>query len=368
MIDIDEIREVELAMGLPRLNAVFTLYYDETNNIRRLHIRPDGLNVKQPKVFVLGGVAHPGAPKPIELTRLRADLRLQPSVRELKFKHLADGEFLEALASPKVGAFLDWLLAEHLTLHVFALDPLYWSIVDVIDSILAERRDRRLNSARDHLKNDLYGLLRLDPDRTVDLLGRYNYPDVGRARRKAFIAELLVQLEENVAVFPEFNYDMLKGVLQIAYSLERLPFLEDEQANVLIDRFATFFVKRICLFKHSHHVLDVEELIEAEMLRQPILDRGAPYEGYRFAVSHDEAGIQVADLTVGLLGRLFSFVVIHDRDSLDAIRQSLSERQAATLASLSQVLAASLKETPAFVQVVMSLEDQFKLWRFVDAG
>lgn len=368
MINIDEMREAELAMGLPRLNAVFTLYYDETNNIRRLHVRPDGLNVKQPKVFVLGGVAHPGAPKPVDLTRLRADLRLQPSVRELKYKHLADGEFLEALASPKVGVFLDWLLGEGFTVHLFALDPLYWSIVDVIDSILAEHRDWRLDQARDHLKNDLYGLLRLEPDRTINLLRRYDYPDVGRARRKAFVAELLVQLQEHEAAFPKFNYDMLKGVLQIARSLERLPFLEDERPNVLIDRFATFFVKRICLFKHSHHVLDVEELVKAEMLRQPILDRGAPYERYRFADSHDEAGIQVADLTVGLLGRLFSFVVAHDRDSLDAIRRSLSERQAATLASLSRVLADSLKETPAFVQVVMSLEDQFKLWRFVDAA
>ena len=115
---------------------------------------------------------------------------------------------------------------------------------------------------------------------------------------------------------------------------------------MLIDRFAVFFIKRICLFKHSHHVLDVEELVRAEMMRQPILDRGAPYEQYRFATSHDEAGIQVADLMVGVLGRLFSFIVAHDRESLDAIRQSLNARQAATLASLSRVLADSLKETP----------------------
>ena len=40
------------------------------------------------------------------------------------------------------------------------------------------------------LKNDLFTLLRDNPDETAEFLGRYSYPDVGRANRAAFIAEL----------------------------------------------------------------------------------------------------------------------------------------------------------------------------------
>lgn len=366
MADIDELRRYELRLGLPRLEEVFTLYYDETNNIRRLHVRADGLNVKDPKVFVLGGVLHAGNARPLELADLRARLGLQDSVLELKFRHLAQGELLDALDAPRVEIFLDWLLSQDLDVHLFGLDPLYWSIVDVIDAILAEHPERQLVAVQDRLKNDLYGLLRLDPDRTIDLLRRYDYPDVGAARRRAFVDDLLTLLEEHEAVFEPFNFMMLKGLLQIGRAVESLPFLEHNDAHVLIDRFVSFFVKRICLFKQAHHILDVERVVMDHLASDPILDGGQTYERYRFAASNDEPGIQVSDMSVGLLGRLLSFVVATDRDDLNQIRAALTPRQAANLARLSRLLNRSLEITPAFVHLVMSVEDQFKLWRFVD--
>lgn len=59
MIDVNEIRDPEIALHDPAsVNGVYTIYCDETNNIRRLHVRSDGLNVREPQCFVLGGVAH----------------------------------------------------------------------------------------------------------------------------------------------------------------------------------------------------------------------------------------------------------------------------------------------------------------------
>ncbi|CAN5564682.1 DUF3800 domain-containing protein [Caulobacter sp. FWC2] len=366
MIDINEMRKPMLAMGLPRINEAYTLYYDETNNIRRLHIRSDGLNVKDLKVFVLGGVVHRGDPRELSLAALTTELRLQPSIKEMKFKHLADGDLLDALDTRKIEIFLDWLLAQDLEVHFFALDPLYWSVVDVIDSILAEHREPRLSAAHQNLKNDLYGLLRLNPDHTIDLFQRYDYPDVGAARRPAFVAELLDLLEQHEDAFPHFSYYMLKGTLQIARGLERLPFLEDETPNVLIDRFGMFFLQRLCLFKNARHILDVEPAIRDELARHTLVDAGKPFENFGFAESHEEPGVQISDVVVGLLGRLFTFVVAHDRDALDVIRESLTERQTGNLASLSRLLARSLAETPAFLHFTLSLEDHYKLWRLVD--
>lgn len=56
MIDVNEMREPDIGLyGLTGADDVYTIYYDETNNIRRLHVRPDGLNVKEPACFVLAG-------------------------------------------------------------------------------------------------------------------------------------------------------------------------------------------------------------------------------------------------------------------------------------------------------------------------
>ena len=48
MIDIDEIRDPQIQMfGLTGADTVYTFYHDETNNIRKLHIDDQGLNVSE---------------------------------------------------------------------------------------------------------------------------------------------------------------------------------------------------------------------------------------------------------------------------------------------------------------------------------
>ena len=34
--------------------------YDETNNVRRLRLTPEGFNIRSPDCFVLGGIVHRG--------------------------------------------------------------------------------------------------------------------------------------------------------------------------------------------------------------------------------------------------------------------------------------------------------------------
>jgi hypothetical protein len=66
LFDIDEFRESQITMyGLTKADESYTFYHDETNNIRKLHVAAQGLNVAELKVFILGGVVHEGAPRPI---------------------------------------------------------------------------------------------------------------------------------------------------------------------------------------------------------------------------------------------------------------------------------------------------------------
>ena len=359
MIDASSIRDSEIALhGLNKLDEVYAVYYDETNNIRRLHVRAGGLNVREPKCFVIGGVAHHGPPRQLDIDGLRAVLRVQKTAKEIKLKHVATGGFADLLASAKLEVFFRWLIDAGLFIHYFALDPLYWSIVDVINSILTEHRNNALLMANQELKNDLYAILRHDQSSTVGLFRRYSYPDVGRERRSAFVAELLDLLEYRRNMLPHFNYMMLKGVLEIAKNLRSLPYLEDETPNVLIDGFGSFFIHRICLFKNSEHILDVEEVVRSYISGQTFTDGERTLTNYRFAVSDDEPAIQISDVVTGVLGKLFSFIQETGHDDLVLREGNLDPQQERNLGLLKTLLDRSLEENTAFAHYVLSLEDR----------
>ena len=366
MIDVNQIRDPDIALhGLTRADEPYTIYYDETNNIRRLHVRTDDLNVGEPKCFVIAGIAHRGPVRDLNVDELRQTLRVQKTAKEIKLDHVAKGDFLELLKAWKLENFLKWLLDQEFYIHYSALDPLYWSIVDIIDSILTEYGDRTLLTANWQLKNALYTILRHDQKDTVGLFQRYTYPNVGRDRRPMFVSELRARLDARAHLLDHFNAMMLKGVLQIAEKLDALPYLEDETPNVLIDGFGPFFVGRICLFKNSVHILDVEKVIEDYIGEQTFFDGDRKLNIHRFAASHDEPGIQISDVIAGLLGKFFSMIQHSSFEELAEMRRALNAQQERNLALLKQLLDRSLEENPAFAHYILSFEDQHRAASFL---
>src|SRR5262245_7570513 len=127
MIDIDELRDFEIRLhGLSGANDVYTFYHDETNNVRKLHIKADArLNVAELKVFVLGGLMDQGATRAFDIHDLRKAMRIQPNAHEIKLAHVAKGGFLDVLRSPRLTHVLRWIADNGLKIHYQALDPLF---------------------------------------------------------------------------------------------------------------------------------------------------------------------------------------------------------------------------------------------------
>ncbi|MBP2463937.1 MULTISPECIES: DUF3800 domain-containing protein [unclassified Rhizobium] len=358
-VDVNEHRQRIIALnGLVNANRAYTIYYDETNNIRRLHVRDDGLNVREPKCFVVGGVAHEGSGQQIDLGPLRSSLKVQPSAAEIKLKHVATGNFLDILGAARLEIFLEWLIAQGLFVHYSVVDPLYWSIVDVVDSILGQYGESRLFGIARPLKNDLYKILRYDYDGTVDIFQRYTYPDVGRANREAFLEELIELAEVRSDLLDHTNYMMLKGTLEIGLKLDSLPFLENEAPNVLIDSFGAFFQERICLLKNAAHILDLEDVIKDYLGRLRFVDGDRELANFRFAVSHDEPGIQVSDVITSLLGKYFSFICAGTDEALWDARSTLNAQQTRNITLLNDLLERSVGENLVFSYSVISIRDQ----------
>jgi hypothetical protein len=366
LVDIDELREPQIRLhGLTKANNSYTFYHDETNNVRKLHVGAQGLNVAEMKVFVLGGVVHNGAPRPIDIQPLRAAMRIQKTAPEIKLEHVAKGDFLELLRSPKLTTFLRWITDNGLMIHYQDLDPLYWSIVDIVDSIIPELRDPMLFQHHALLKSDLAAVLRSNLPATIGLFYRYGYPGLAPESRKPFLNDLIALLEHYSAVLPDQNAFILKQVLKAGRRLDSLDFIEGDPPNMLIDDFSTFYLNRIAVFKHGIHILDMEQSIQAQFLKTPFTSGGEPVTNYRFADSKAEPGIQLSDIVVGVLGKMHSYFTETSQEDVAADRASLTGTSLQNAELLRDLIAASHDANIAFLNHVSSAHDLDKLDLFL---
>ncbi|MGF7151882.1 hypothetical protein FHS96_005550 [Sphingomonas zeicaulis] len=360
--DIAEIRAMAIAMGeLTGLDEVRTFYHDETNNIRKLRIDERGFNVDTLKTFVLGGVSHAGPPRPLDMARLRKALATPAAVAELKVDNIAKGDFTRLIASPRLAIVLDWVRDQGLVWHYSELDPLYWSIVDIIDSILPESGNPMLFMAASRIKSDLHLILSQNIPAVVDLFYRHDYPGLAPGTHRAFLNELRALVRDHLDILPHFEGMMLKGIVEMGRSLEGLEFVEDNAPHLLIAEFSAFYTQRIALFRNAHHILDMEPVIRAQFERLPLSANGVPVTNYRFADSKTEAGIQIADIVTGLLGKMHSFVAEQPREAIIAFRDELPADALANLDRIRDALTLSDRANRAFIHHVASLHDIDKL-------
>lgn len=366
MVDLDELREAQLRRHrLAGTERVYTFYHDETNNIQKLRVGEKGLNVARLTVFVVGGLAHEGPPRPLDIQNLRNALRIQKSADEIKLRHVAKGDFLELMESPRLAEFLRWVSANGLMVHYHDLDPLYWSIVDIIDSILPGLGDQPLFEYHALLKSDLAAILRAALPDTIALFHRRGYPGLAPDQRRPFLDDVVALLDQHRELLPAQNAHILRSVLRAGRRLDRLEFIEGYPPNLLIEDFTAFYVNRIALFKNSHHILDMEDSIRDRVISLAPVSVGKPATHFRFADSKAEPGIQLADVMVGLIGKMLTYFTHTSEEEVGEARDALADtgRQNANL--LRDLIAGAHEANTAFLHHVGSLHDLDKLDRFL---
>lgn len=365
-MDIDMVRWPQIALhGLTGADGVYTFYHDETNNVRKLQLKPGGFNVAALKVFVLGGVVHEGAPRSLDIAGLRDAMRIQKSVPELKLEHVGKGDFLMVLGSPRLTVFLRWLSANDLLLHYHELDPLYWSIVDIVDAIVQHPASPAPDTFANELKADLIEVLRDDLGVAADLFHRFGYPSIAPEAQRAFLEDLLELLEQSEGLLEHFRHYMLKGVLQAGRTMVPLDFGVDPVPHMLIDNFSGFYLNRLAIFKNASHVLDMEPSIQGHLLKTPLTSGGQPVSHFRFADSRSEAGIQLSDVLVGLMGKMHTYFTQTPADEVALAREELADPALENAILLRDLINTSRAANIAFLNHVASRHDVEKLDLFL---
>ena len=340
------------------LDEEYAFFYDETNNIRKFWIRKDGFN-EQPKNFVLGGIVHKKSDPLIELDEMVKSLHIQKSAKEIKFNQLATGSYLGVLNSKKIRTLLEWLIANGVFIHYTNFNILYWSLVDIVDSLWDEPELRQYMRYVMYIKNELFNLANADLDRLVPILKKYQFPNVQRNASHAFMMEFSGLLE---SASKKPQSDISKLVIYMVSkgaNLPELPFIMDNEDDVLIDSFDSLFLGPLYIYPTSSHTFDSETKIQKALGSTQVEYKGGFVE-YSFVDSRHCVEIQLSDSICGLLGSHFNFLEAHSVEELIEIKQNLNSVQRQTLSLLSKLIDISDAQSNGFMHRISPMDSDHK--------
>lgn len=359
-LDANDMRQMMIdAFQLRRVDERFTFYYDETNNIRKFYLTANGTNILEHNNFVLGGIALREGEALPDITSLRAKLRMQSNAPEIKFAHVAKGDFEKVLNSKKLEIVLSWIIEHGISIHYSSVNIIYWSIVDIIDSILAEDKFEHYRPHHQHMKNELYRLVNLDKPTFLAVMKQHHYPDIQRGRTADFIADVHAYLDTHSPEDDNLPALILKALIKKSASLPELAYLVDEEENMLIESFQGFYTRPIMLFKNAIHIFDHEIQIEKSLSGVKLKD-GARHVDFSFSNSRNEPGIQIADVVTGLLGKYQSFVEEYPLQELLNRKSSWNEIQATNFNLLRQLIDLSDEISNAFIHRTTAMDSAWK--------
>lgn len=367
MIDF-EIAEIASANQFARLlnprvdfTTPYIFYYDETNNIKTFYVRENDFNYTFTANFVLGGLLHEGAVPDVQ--PLIDSFRLQKTAKEVKFKHIAFGDFLDCLKSQKLNLFFLFLKDSNLYVHYSSLNILYWSVVDIVDSaIMNSDAAIQLGPGFDnHLKNDLYKLCRLEIDAVIQLFYVFEYPNIKPDKIGNFI-EALSNLFEEYLPLQEFHFGLesLRQILKESKKKDELAFVMDEEDHVLLADLTHFYLRPIYTFKNSTHIFDNEDSIREALNEYRMLDNGVEFKNYSFVDSQDNQLIQLSDIFIGFMGKYTQYRNTHTMEEIKADIDSFSALQLENMKLFIDIINKSDQKNPAFLHATDSYEEVMK--------
>jgi len=345
-------------------DANYTLYYDETNNTKRFIIRENCFNVDANTHFVLGGIE---AHNDITFDELKNLFQLQKNVIEVKSHHIYHGGFADCLNSVKLTPFLDLILCNGWHIHFQTLNLLYFSIVDIIDSI--DESDLLEWPILFNVKSMLYKVVKADVVASIAIFNKYFYPDIKNTSiGKAFLQDFIdLSINYKSKCDPAYikYLEILISLLKSGQKQDELIFIQNEKEKVLIDQFSAFYLHEVYMFKNSRIIFDNEDDIRNIICTNSIEVDGAVVTNYRFVDSKDNVMIQLSDIAVGIISK-YLHAIDYEEDAIDISIAAFNDRQKENFLKLNRILKCSMDYNPVFIHQISSIEEHQILLRLIE--
>lgn len=330
-----------MLFGLSVPSEKYSFYYDETGNIRKFKLTDSGVNAEEgiSNDFILGGILFEGDTNPCDLESLFDALKINAS--EIKFKTLAGrkSDFWAAIGKKPVHTFLIWLESSGLYVHYATLNNIYYSIVDIVDSLIVAQPQFNFNEEWvSRLKASWYKFVVAHLDEVLQIFYKYSYPSVEKANIKSFCYEL----NDLILAYDEGKDFLLENSRQLC-------FIENNTPGLLVEEYSMIRVGRCAAYQNSMHYFDEESEAESSISKLfPALSGNSP-KNYKFLDSKTEQLIQVSDVWVDLLGRLFLMLDHSTPNTIQSKIKSLTEKQRECIRIINALFDKSVSRNPMLI-------------------
>lgn len=347
-------------------NEEMFFYYDESNNCRKFWLDYDktDFNHNPDADFVLGGVA---SQKELDLSfgEIQERFRLQKSMNELKSKSFFRGrDFLNCIGMKTVTALFSLINEYDLFIHYVHVNNFFYTIVEILDSITDPEEIDSFGFDYFGLKSTLFDMLHPQIGQVSEIMIKYAYPNIKTDSISDFCLDLCNLLGPKYEMKPEEKY--VWGVLRRAAEKDKLLFIQDNEDYLLQEDYAFFYVDRIMKFPRSNHCFDEELSIQNEVERLIREYGNAEPVNYRFVNSTNNCMVQISDLVVGLLGKMFLFFNTVEAKDYRKIVCTLSDNQVENLCELHRLRMKSDSRNKGFLQNITALAMLDKQNEFFD--
>lgn len=331
--------------GIAPFTDNMSFYYDETGNCRKFYLTESGFNDSNAvyKNFILGGIAFKGTLDETKLKQMFLDLGFvngeQP---ELKFKNLYHNskDFLSFLESKRASVFLSWLDNNEVYIHYLTLNNLYYSLVDIIDSLDSEIIYR----CNRELKNALYDFVIDYTNQVIQILYKHRYPDVTNVSE--FVDDMVWLIKNNSS---SYFLNIICDELNNAKKNNELVFIQNNEPYILISEYYHFYLNRISVFSSSTNTFDEENHVQKKLKNIVLHYKDDVLKNYIFVKSTKCKYIQISDMLVGLLSRLFVFLDTHKENEIIKISNSINDLQLNNFKIIYNLILRSNQKSPLLI-------------------
>lgn len=191
-------------------------------------------------------------------------------------------------------------------MHYHAQSNLYYAIVDIVDSLLAMSMHEAATIFHRQLKNELYLCVYQEPIAFLNEVARFGYPNIEQNNVRPFLEYLeeVVRIRQTAeSCLDEIEglmLEILRQMLKAASKEKVLMFLEGNKDGFLVEGFSSHYTTTCMMLPNATHFFDKETHISMEFAK--------PMGNYTFVDSKDDPLIQLSDVWVGFLSRLFFFL------------------------------------------------------------
>lgn len=353
-VDFSEIRELSITLfNLSYMDDVYTFFYDESNNSRLFRITEIGFNTSKDEDFILGGLVYEGKYRVLDVEELLKSLRLQPTMKEIKRKHIAPGNsFLECVNSQKLQILFEWIMENNIYIHFMAMNNLYYGTVDIVDSLIVASDLSKLPwDYITHMKNVLYKYINLDISSIHKIFIHYGYPNISHENVEQFCNVLIKWIEERKVEneADEFALESIRQLLKSSRKKKNLCFLSENENFMLMNGYESLYTQPIYMFPNSDHIFDEETEIMEKIKNTPIVLYEKELHNFSFVKSTENHMIQFSDVIVGIIGKLMLYANASTMSQIKKEMTSLTSQQKKNISLLHDLIHTSSDRCLAFI-------------------